>query len=155
MCFNTHSQERVAKRRDGWVVQTAWPSLGTALETPWLALGGPLLSSYAWMGWENSPLTFHGAHFWQGSLFPIWTSCCRPRAGDYCKLLMGGCSLSHKRVEDSCKSTCVKFGGWKPDRTGGYGKFSAWIFGILLQSGCAGASLLGVKIILGLCWSAG
>ena len=28
-------------------VQTVWPSLDPALETPWLALGGPLLSSYA------------------------------------------------------------------------------------------------------------
>ena len=25
--------------------------------------------------------------------------------------LMGGYGLSHKRVEDGCKSTCVKFGG--------------------------------------------
>jgi len=47
MCFNAHSQERVAKRRDGWVVQTAWPSLGSALETPWV---GQLLSSYAQTG---------------------------------------------------------------------------------------------------------
>ena len=28
-------------------VQTAWPSLGSTLETPWLAVSGPLLSSYA------------------------------------------------------------------------------------------------------------
>ena len=32
--------------------------------------------------------------------------------------LMGGCGLSHEHVEDGCKSTCVKFGGLKPDRTG-------------------------------------
>ena len=25
--------------------------------------------------------------------------------------LMGGCGLSHERVEDGCKSTCVEFGG--------------------------------------------
>jgi len=34
----------------GWVhrrVQTAWLSLGSALENPWLALSGPLLFSYA------------------------------------------------------------------------------------------------------------
>jgi len=31
-------------------VQTAWPSLGSALKTPWLALSGPLLSSYAQTG---------------------------------------------------------------------------------------------------------
>jgi len=32
--------------------------------------------------------------------------------------LMGGCSLSHERLEHGCKSTCVEFGGWEPDRTG-------------------------------------
>jgi len=37
-------------------VQIAWPSLGSALRTPWLGLGRPLLSSYAQMGWESSPL---------------------------------------------------------------------------------------------------
>jgi len=31
-------------------VQTVCPSLGSALETPWLALGGSLISSYAQMG---------------------------------------------------------------------------------------------------------
>jgi len=30
---------------------------------------------------------------------------------------MGGCDLSHDHVEDDTKSTCVKFGGWKRDRT--------------------------------------
>jgi len=36
----------------------------------------------------------------------------------YCKLVNGGCGLSHEHVEDGCKSTCVKCGGWKPNRTG-------------------------------------
>jgi len=50
-------------------VQTAWLSLALhALEIPWLALSGPLLSSYAQMGRENSPLALHDAHFWLGSL---------------------------------------------------------------------------------------
>jgi len=31
---------------------------------------------------------------------------------------MGGCGLNHRRVEDGCKSTCVKFGDLKPNRTG-------------------------------------
>ena len=31
---------------------------------------------------------------------------------------MGGFGLKHKRVEDGHKSTCVKFGGLKPDRIG-------------------------------------
>ena len=31
-------------------VQTAWLSLGSALKMPWLALSGPLLSSYAQTG---------------------------------------------------------------------------------------------------------
>ena len=39
-----------------------WPSLGSALETLWLALGGPLL--HVLLGWENSPLALHGTYFW-------------------------------------------------------------------------------------------
>ena len=35
-------------------LQTEWPSLGSALGVPWLVLSGPLLSSYARTGWENS-----------------------------------------------------------------------------------------------------
>ena len=31
---------------------------------------------------------------------------------------MGGCGLSQERAEDGCKSTCVEFGGGKPNRTG-------------------------------------
>jgi len=38
--------------------------------------------------------------------------------GTIVSFLMGGCGLKHKRVEDGCKSTSVKFGGLKPDRTG-------------------------------------
>jgi len=54
----------------GWVHLKAWLSMGSALETLWLARGGPLLSSYAWMGWEKSPLTLHGDHFRWGSIYP-------------------------------------------------------------------------------------
>jgi len=46
-------------------VQTAWPaSLGSALKTPWLALSGPLLSSYAQTGADSmavSGLRFENA----------------------------------------------------------------------------------------------
>jgi len=44
-------------------------------------------------------------------------SSCRLRAMTIASSLMGGCGLSHKRAEDGCKDTYVKFGGWKPDRT--------------------------------------
>ena len=37
-------------------VQISWQSLGSALERPWLALGGPFLPSYAQTGYENSLL---------------------------------------------------------------------------------------------------
>jgi len=36
-------------------MQTGWPSLGSALETPWMAVGGPLLSFYAGMLKASSP----------------------------------------------------------------------------------------------------
>jgi len=84
-------------------------------------LVGSLLSSYARTAWENSPLTLHGTHFRRGSFFPVWLSGCRLRAVTIASSLMGGCGLSHKCVEDGCKSTCqscVKFGHWKPHKTG-------------------------------------
>ena len=37
-------------------VQRAWLLLGLAIESPWSALGGPFLSSFAQMGLENSLL---------------------------------------------------------------------------------------------------
>ena len=43
----------------GWVhsmVQTAWLLLGLAVEGPWSALGGPFLSSFAQMGFDNGLL---------------------------------------------------------------------------------------------------
>ena len=41
----------------------------------------------------------------------------QPRAVTIANLLVGGYGLCHERVEDGCKSTCVKFGG-KPEITG-------------------------------------
>ena len=101
-------------------VQTAWPSLRSALKMPWLVLSRPLLSSYAQMGWENSPLALHGAHFRRGSIYlSLGERLPAPlSAVTIACLLMGGCGLSHECVEDGCKSTCVEFGVWKPDRTG-------------------------------------
>ena len=45
------------------------------------------------------------------AFIPVWVSGCRLSAVTIASTLMGGCSLSHKRVEDGCKSTCVKFEG--------------------------------------------
>ena len=52
------------------------------------------------------------------AFFPVWMSGCFPRAMTIASSLMGGCGLGHKCIEDGCKGTCVKFGGWKSDRTG-------------------------------------
>ena len=73
-----------------------------------------------WTVWENSLLALLARRpFPAGKLFfPVWTNSCRPRAVSIASLLMGECGLSHERVEDGCRSTCVKFGGWKSDRTG-------------------------------------
>ena len=49
----------------------------------------PLLSSYAPMGWENSPLTLHGTHFQQGSLYPSLGEQFPAECRDYCKLVNG------------------------------------------------------------------
>ena len=72
-------------------LQTEWLSLCSALGVPWLALSGPLLSSYARMGWENSPLILHGAISGGDAFFPVWMSTC-PAASHYylyCKLVNG------------------------------------------------------------------
>ena len=47
---------------------------------------------------------------------PVWGSGCRLSAMTVASSLMGGCGLCDERVEDGCKSTCLKSG--KPDRTG-------------------------------------
>jgi len=52
------------------------------------------------------------------AFIPVWASSCRLSAVTIASSLIGGCGLSHERVEDGCKSTCVEFGVWKPDRTG-------------------------------------
>ena len=79
---------------------------------PWLALSGPLLSSYAQTGWENSPLAVHGAHFRQA--VAGWVP--------WLLLINGGRGLSHECVEDSCKRTCVEFGAEHPTELGSVGK---------------------------------
>ena len=91
-------------------VQTAWPSLGSALEMPWLALSGPLLSSYAlWV--EKTVFLPCTAPISGGKAFiPVWVSICWLSAMTITSSLMGGCDLSRECVEDGCKSTCVKFG---------------------------------------------
>ena len=49
---------------------------------------------------------------------PVWASSCQLSAVTIASSLMGGCGLSHKRIEDGYKSTYVKFGDWKPNKTG-------------------------------------
>ena len=81
-----------AERGGGWVHPTGADSMAVSrlhFRNAWLALVGPLLSSFAWTGLENSPLTLHIPHFRWGSLYPSlgrWlpAECC-----DYCKLNNG------------------------------------------------------------------
>ena len=92
-------------------VQRAWPSLGSALGTPWLALGWPLLSSYA-RTVEKTVLLPCTVPISGGEAFiPVWTSSCWLSAVTIASSLMGGCGLGHEHVEDDCKSSCVKFLG--------------------------------------------
>ena len=91
----------------GWCTQrvhTVWLSLSSALETPWLALGEPLLSSYMHKQVEKTVLSPCTAPISSREAFiPVWASSCQLSALTIANLLMGGCSLSHKW------STCVKF----------------------------------------------
>ena len=80
------------------------------LEMPWLALGATA---------EKIVLSPCTAPISSGEAFiPVWASCCQLSAMTIASSLVGGCGLSQKYVEDGCKSTCVKFGGQKPGRTG-------------------------------------
>ena len=47
----------------------------------------------------------------------VWTSGCRSKAKTISSSLMRACGFSH-HLEDGCKSMCVKFRGWKPNKTG-------------------------------------
>jgi len=47
-----------------------------------------------------------------GEVFiPVWTSGCWLSAVTIASSLIGGYGVSHKHVEDGCKSTCVECGG--------------------------------------------
>ena len=52
------------------------------------------------------------------AFIPVWASVCQLSAVTSSSSLMGGCGLSHKHVEDGCKSTCVKFGAENPTELG-------------------------------------
>jgi len=43
--------------------------------------------------------------------FPVWLNGYQLRAVTMANSLMGGCGLSHERIEDGCKGTCARFGG--------------------------------------------
>ena len=94
-------------------VQTAWPCLGSALETPWLAPGEPFLSSYAQIGWKTVLSPYMAPISGREGFLPG----CKPRAVTIAGSLMGGCGLSHRNVENGCKVTCVKFGGLQENLT--------------------------------------
>ena len=105
------SAERVGQGEVGGCtrrVQTAWLSPNLALETPWLALGGPLLSSYAQSGWE-SPLTLYGTLLWWGSLFPSLDERLSAKSHDYHKLVSGWVWFETQTLEDGCKSLVWSF----------------------------------------------
>ena len=77
-------------------------------KSPWLALGGPFLSSFVEMDLENSLL---GLHLWQYDFFlgGHW-----PRAVTIESLLRSGCGQSHEFVQHGCNDTCVKLGASNP-----------------------------------------
>jgi len=66
---------------------------------------------------RNSLHAFHSAISAREALFPIWASSCWLKAVTIASLLMGGCGWSNEHMENGCKSTCVKFGALKLDRT--------------------------------------
>ena len=92
-------KDRIGGAPEG--VQTAWLSLGSALKMP------PMHKRV-----EITILLPRTVPISDGEAFiPVWASGCRLSTMFIASSLMGGCGLSHKRVEDGCKSTCVEFGG--------------------------------------------
>jgi len=56
------------KGEGGWVHLKGANSMAVlclAVESPWSALGGQFLSSFAHMGLENGVLTLQGLYFWR------------------------------------------------------------------------------------------
>ena len=51
-------------------------------------------------------------------IIPVWACSCRLSAVTIASSLMGECGLSHKCVEDGCKSACVEFGAENPTELG-------------------------------------
>ena len=92
-------------------VQTAWLSLGSILEMPWLALSGPCCPPMHEQVEKTVLLPYKVPISSREAIIPVWASGCRLSAVSIASSLMDGCGLSHERVEDGCKSTCVKFGG--------------------------------------------
>ena len=76
----------------GWVHTKDADSMvvsGSTLKTPWLALSGSMLSSYAQTGWENSALALYGTHFRRGSICPSLGKRLLAECRDYCQLVNG------------------------------------------------------------------
>jgi len=87
-------------------VQTAW--LGSVIKAPWLALGEPFLSSYIYTYGPRKQSSHHVGP----PLLAVKVD--GPRAMNISSLLLGGCGLGHKHVEDACKGICcVKLGSTK------------------------------------------
>jgi len=86
-------------------VQTAWLSLGFALETPWLWVDHCCPPMHKRV--EKTVLLLCMAPISSGeAFFPVWVSSCWLSAMTIASSLIGGCGLSHERVQDGCKSTC-------------------------------------------------
>jgi len=124
MTFGDKFSTRGGMGEVGGCTQTAWPSLGSALEMPWLAPGGPLLSSciyiYAQTGQENSPLTLHGTHFRQGSLYPSLGEQLPAECHDYCKLVNGWVWFESRTCRGWLQEHLCEVGGLKTQQNWGF-----------------------------------
>ena len=61
--------------------QVTWLLLGLAVESPWSALGGPFLSSFAQTGLENGLLAMRAPNLGSEAGRPL------TKSRDYCKLV--------------------------------------------------------------------
>ena len=80
--------------------------LGLVVESPWSALGGPFLSSFARMASKTVFWPCRASISGSEAIFSLSRGGHWPRAVTIASSLDSGCGLSHECPQDGCNDTC-------------------------------------------------